>query len=133
MRKKHYIYSLVISLWAVVFFGGTEDELSKISNIFNPGWQGLVKAILVGALIGLLFRIEKTRNHIERLSFKLHFASVFAGVLGLGFMALGFWGALIIYLRFGNMELLGVPLHCLNLGLAMFIIYCIMNWRRNEI
>ncbi len=133
MNSRDYKFSLIISLWCVVFVGATEKDLVESIEIFNTGWLDLIKAIVVGFIIGLIFRNNKVQNYLESLPLGKLTTGTFLGIVGLGFIGVGLLGAVIIYLKFGNIEFVRLPLHATLVGLAAYLIYITMHWSKRDI
>ncbi len=133
MNSRDYKFSLIISLWCIVFIGASEKDLAESIEIFNTGWLDLLKAVVVGFIIGLIFRKNKVQNYLESLPLGKLTTGTFLGIVGLGFIGVGVMGAIIIYAKFGNIEYVRLPLHAALVGLATYLIYITMHWSKRDI
>jgi len=133
MKSRDYKFSLIISLWCVVFIGSSEKDLIESIEIFNTGWLDLFKAIVVGFIIGLVFRNKNVVNYLESLPLGKLITGTFLGIFGLGIIGIGVLGSIIIYTKFGIIEYVRLPLHVTLVGLATYLIYITMHWSKRDI
>jgi len=133
MTSRDYKFSLIISLWCIVFIGASEKDLIESIAIFNTGWFDLLKAVVMGIVIGLIFRNKKVKNFLESLPLGTLITGTFLGIVGLGFIGVGMLGSLIIYMKFGNIEYVRLPLHATLVGLATYLIYITIHWSKRDI
>ena len=119
-------------MWGIVFIGASGEEIRNAVQTFNTEWFDLVKAIVVGLIIGFILRFRSVRNYIEGIPFGTLLTGVGIGIIGLGFLGVGVFGAAIVFVRHGDIELIKVPLHASVVGLSAYCIYFSSRWRRSE-
>jgi len=133
MNIKHYLYSLVLSFWCIIFVGISENDVIESAKLFNTSFFDLVKAVFIGLILGLVIRISNVRNYLGGMPLGLLLTGVPLGVIGLGAIGMGLFGAMIIYLRFDNIELLRLPLHATVVGISSYVIYQTIHWSKRDI
>ena len=132
MERKHYLVVLVISLWGLVFLGPSKEEMTEVAKIFNTGLLDVLKAIVVGVVIGIVLRINSVRAYLNNTTFGSLLTSTGLCVIGLGAIGIGILGAVILYFRLGEIELVRVPLHAAVVGSSAMVIYAVSKVRNNE-
>ena len=128
MKKKHVIISLFISLFGFVIGSSTADDLRGAVQVFNTGWFDFLKASVIGVVIGLIARTGIKKNKLHSLPAGI----LLVGIIGIGAIGVGIIGAVVVYLRYEDLELIRVPLHASVVGLAAYCIYLVSQWRLNE-
>jgi len=121
---------LISVLCSSIFLVWTENEIREVSLLFKIHWYDPIKAILGGVVLGVFMRIVISRPSLEtRLMSIRSYTSL---ILWIGLISLtgGVLSAVILYFRFGNSDLYGLPIHVAILGLGSLIAYAVLNWDR---
>ncbi|AQS37988.1 hypothetical protein Sps_02839 [Shewanella psychrophila] len=132
MTIKHYLYSLWLVPICLMFALLPQTELEEVAVVFNVELMKPIKAVIVGFVIGMVFRLHKVSDYIGTMPLGGLVTGFALGVVGAGLAIGGFVCGVIILLLHGSVNLLGVPLHLLSLGLSAYLIYQVSHWRKVE-
>lgn len=125
MKTKHILLVIVISCFGIVFLNSSKEAFAELVKTFNTSWYDALKAIFIGFILEMMLRIESIRNYINTIPLGTLMTGVGLGIFGLSGIGMGFIGAIIIYLKFNNIEFIRVPLHASIVGLSAFCIYLV--------
>ena len=131
MKSKHYLFSTILSLWGLCFLGATQTNMENILPLLNTTWFDAFTALFIGAIIGIALTFPPIRQYVDNQPFCTIVTGVAPGVIGLGAIGIGVTGALIVYMKTGDVALIRIPLHASVIGLALFTWYCVLRWRHS--